>query len=191
MTYWPIAQKTKHSIASGSYPSYHHTNRYRITLRPLKECHMTQAQYANAAIQRMTLVLHGSEFLPHHVYFTSVLFREMHKYERRLQVVNDVLYPKFCNNVGHKTYKQIVVLADTMDSIIKTLQKTPCRDTLTHPKCFTNYARKISHSMWPRMYITLSTTATCAFERNCVIIKTGKNHLNKSMTRRTNPKTSL
>ena len=63
----------------------------------------------------MIHVPHGSELPPNHVIFTSGFFQKLQIDKRRIEAVNDVLYQKFYNNVGHETHIQMVVPVDRMN----------------------------------------------------------------------------
>ena len=69
----------------------------------------------------MIRVLHGHELPPNNLncYFQQYIFFKLHKIKLRLEVVNDVLYQKFYNNVGNDTHTQVVVPAETKDEINK------------------------------------------------------------------------
>ena len=57
--------------------------------------------------------------------FASTLFQKLHKNRKRLEVVNNVLYRQFFDNVGNIANRQIVVPPETTEAIIRTLHGEP------------------------------------------------------------------
>ena len=102
----------------------------------------------------MIRVLYGYDLPPNHISFTSRFFQQLRRNKRRLEVVNDVLYRKFYNNVWHGTHKEIVVPADPMEDIIKELHNSPMQGHLgssdmLHELCVQHFwptmAEKVQH----------------------------------------------
>ena len=60
-------------------------------ISPLRECHDTEAQTANADIQPMIRVLHAFEHPPNQANFTIMFFQKLHKNKLRLEVVNELM----------------------------------------------------------------------------------------------------
>ena len=57
--------------------------------------------------------------------FTSTFFQKLYKNRKRLEVVSNVLYRQFFDNVGNLAFRQSVVPSDFTETIIKTMHGDP------------------------------------------------------------------
>ena len=62
---------------------------------------------------------------PNQVNFANTFLKKLFKIRERLEVVNNVLYRQFFDNVGNLAYRQIVVPPETTEAIIRTMHGDP------------------------------------------------------------------
>ena len=103
------------------------------------------AQGENSDVQRVIRILTAQETPPKQVNFASTFFQKL-KNSKRLEVVNNVLYRQFFENVGNLAYRQIVVPPETTEAIIRTMHGDPMQG---HPG-----ASKMLGELRKRYYIT-------------------------------------
>ena len=110
-------------------------------------------------VQRVIRILTVQETPPNHVNFESTFFQKLFKNHKRLEVVNNVLYRQFFDNVGHLAYRQIVVHPETTEAIIRTLHGDPMQG---HPG-----ASKMLSELRKRYYIPNLTEKEQEIVNNC------------------------
>ena len=92
---------------------------------PLGVSEIVRAQGLNSEFQSMIRILAKQETPPRQMNFASTFFQKFYKNRKRLEVVNNVLYRQFFDNVGILAYRQIVVPPETTEAIIRTLLGDP------------------------------------------------------------------
>ena len=106
---------------------------------------IVEAQSVSSDVQRVIRILTVQETPPNHVNFESTFFQKLLKNRKRLEVVNNVLYRQFFDNVGHLAYRQNVVPPETTEAIIRTMHGDPMQG---HPG-----ASKMLSELRKRYYI--------------------------------------
>ena len=91
--------------------------------------------------------------------FESTFFQKLFKNRKRLEVVNNVLYRQFFDNIGHLAYRQIVVPPETTEAIIRTMHGDPMQG---HPG-----ASKMLSELRKRYYIPNLAEKVQVFVNNC------------------------
>ena len=99
-------------------------------------------QGESSDVQRVIRILTVQETPPNHVNFESTFFQKLFKNRKRLEVVNNVLYRQFFDNLA---YRQIVVPPETTEAIIRTMHGDPMQG---HPG-----ASKMLSELRKRYYI--------------------------------------
>ena len=101
-------------------------------------------QKTDSDIQLMLKILSGETTLTHSVNLMSTFFQKLHKNRKRLENVNGVLYRIFYDHTGLESHKQIVVPAQVMLEIIRSLHSNPVQG---HPG-----SKKMLHELRKRYY---------------------------------------
>ena len=91
--------------------------------------------------------------------FTSTFFSKVFKNRKWLEVVNNVLYRQFFDNVGNLAFRQIVVPPETTEAIIRTMHGDPMQG---HPG-----ASKMLAELRKRYYVPGLTEKVQEFVNNC------------------------
>ena len=86
-----------------------------------------RAQGENSDVQRVNRILILQETPPNQVNFASTFFQKLFKNRERLEVLNNVLYRQFFDNVGNLADRQIVVPPETTEAIFRTMHGDTCR----------------------------------------------------------------
>ena len=86
---------------------------------------IVRAQGLNSEKQRLIRILAKQETPSSQVNFSSTFFQKHYTNRERLEVVNNVLYSQFFDNVGNLAYRQIVVTPETTEALIWTLHSDP------------------------------------------------------------------
>ena len=120
---------------------------------------IVKAQGENSDVQRVIRILTVQETPPNQVNFASTFFQKLFKNSKRLEVVNNVLYRQFFDNVGNLAYRQIVVPPETTEAIIRTMQGDPMQG---HPG-----ASKMLGELRKRYYIPNLAEKVQNFVSNC------------------------
>ena len=113
---------------------------------PSRNSEIVKAQGENSDVQRVIRILSAQETPPNQVNFASTFFQKLFKNRKRLEVVNNVLYRQFFNNVGNLAYQQIEVPPETTEPLIRTMHGDPMQG---HPG-----ASKMLGEFRKRYYIT-------------------------------------
>ena len=109
---------------------------------PSGDSEIVKAQGENSDVQRVIRILTAQETPPN---FASTFFQKLFKNRKRLEVVNNVLYRHFFDNVGNLAYRRIVVPPETTEAIIRTMHGDPMQG---HPG-----ASKMLSELRKRYYI--------------------------------------
>ena len=120
---------------------------------------IVKAQGENSDVQRVIRILTVQETPPNKVNFASTFFQKLFKYRKRLEVVNNVLYRQFFDNVGKLAYRQNVVPPETTEAIIRTMHGDPMQG---HPG-----ASKMLSELRKRYYVPNLTEKVQEFVNNC------------------------
>ena len=120
---------------------------------------IVKAQGENSDVQRVIRILTVQETPPNQVNFASTFFQKLFKNRKRLEVVNNVLYRQFFDNVGKLAYRQIVVPPETTEAIIRTMHGDPMQG---HPG-----APKMLSELRKRYYVPNLTEKVQEFVNNC------------------------
>ena len=86
---------------------------------------IVNAQGKNSDIQRAIRILTLPETPLNQVNFANTFFQKLFKNRKRLEVVNNVLYRQFFDNMENLAYRQIVVSPETTEAIIRTMHGDP------------------------------------------------------------------
>ena len=133
-----------------------------------------KAQGENSDVQRIIRILTVQETPQNQVNFTSTFFQKLYKNRKRLEVVNNVLYTQFFDNVGKLAFRQIVVPPETTEAIIKTMHGDPMQG---YPG-----ASKLLAELRKRYYVPGLTEKVQEFVNNCQTCIKSKPVKNNSKT---------
>ena len=116
-----------HSYPTLFFPRTYQRNQIHMVNQvcPSGVSEIVRAHSLNSEVQRMIRIVTKQETPPSQVNFASTFFQKPYKNRKRLEVVNNVLYRQFFDNVGHLVYQQIVVPPETTEAIIRTLHGDP------------------------------------------------------------------
>ena len=126
---------------------------------PSGDSEIVKAQGENSEVHRVIRILTAQETPPNQVNFASTFFQKLFKNRKRLEVVNNVLYRQFSDNVGNLAYRQIVVPPETTEAIIRMMHGDPMQG---HPG-----ASKMLSELRKRYYIPNLTEKVQIFVNNC------------------------
>ena len=126
---------------------------------PSGNSEIVRSQGENSDVQRVIRIITVQETPPNQVKFASSFFQKLFKNRKRLEVVNNVLYRQFCDNVGNLAYRQIVVPPETTEAIISTMHGDPMQE---HPG-----ASKKLGELRKRYHITNLADKVQRFVNNC------------------------
>ena len=120
---------------------------------------IVKAQGENSDVQRMIRMITVQETPPNQVNFKSAFFQKLYKNRKRLEVVNNVFYRQFFDNVGNLAFRQIVVHPETTEAIIKTMHGDHMQG---HPGASNKLAK-----LRKKYYVPGSTEMVQEFVNNC------------------------
>ena len=109
---------------------------------PSGNSEIVKAQGEKSDVQRVIRILTAQETPPNQVTFASTFFQKLFKNRKRLEVVNNVLYRQFFDNVENLAYRKIVVPPETTEAIIRTMHGDPMQGHTGASKMFGELKKK-------------------------------------------------
>ena len=121
---------------------FHSKNRRKLQdLTLTNGMDLAEEQRKNLDIQRMIKILNEETLPPNNINFCSEFFQKLNKHKKRLEVNNYTLYRKYFDNTGKITHKQVVVMDEIMEQMIKELHNDPLQGHPGIQRCYKNSGR--------------------------------------------------